>query len=83
VVGRVFLSPAAPQDRKWMWIQNRTPVHGYEPTRESARIGRRRRIGANDGEACRLLADKVLKRLQPSGLFGRALIWLGCYSHPR
>jgi hypothetical protein len=36
VVGRVFLSPAEPQDRQWMWIQNRTPTHGYEPTRETA-----------------------------------------------
>jgi hypothetical protein len=36
VVGRVFLSPAAPQDRQWMWIQNRTPAHGYEMTREAA-----------------------------------------------
>jgi len=36
VVGRLFLSPAAPQDRQWMWIQNRTPAHGYEPTRETA-----------------------------------------------
>jgi hypothetical protein len=35
----------------------------------------------NDGEACRLLADKVLKRLQPSVLFVRTLIWLDCYSH--
>jgi hypothetical protein len=31
-----------------------------------------------DGEACRLLADKVLKGLQPSVLFRRALISLGC-----
>jgi hypothetical protein len=36
VVGRVFLSPAAPQDRQWMWIQMRTPAHGYEATREAA-----------------------------------------------
>ena len=36
VVGRLFLSPAAPQDRQWMWIQNRTPSHGYGATREEA-----------------------------------------------
>jgi hypothetical protein len=36
VVGRLFLSAAAPQDRQWMWIQHRTPAHGYEPTRETA-----------------------------------------------
>jgi hypothetical protein len=42
VVGRVFLSPAVPQDRRWMWTlahgchEDRTPTHGYEPTREAA-----------------------------------------------
>jgi hypothetical protein len=42
VVGRVFLSPAAPQERQWMWTlaygyhEDRTPTHGYEPTREAA-----------------------------------------------
>jgi hypothetical protein len=36
VVGRLFLAAAAPQDRQWMWIQHRTPAHGYEPTRETA-----------------------------------------------
>jgi hypothetical protein len=42
VVGRVFLSPAAPQDRQWMWTlaygyhEDRRPTHGYEPTREAA-----------------------------------------------
>jgi hypothetical protein len=42
VVGRVFLSPAAPHDRRWMWTlgygyhEDRTPTHGYEPTREAA-----------------------------------------------
>jgi hypothetical protein len=41
VVGRVFLSPDAPQDRQWMWTlaygcrEDRTPTHGYEPTREA------------------------------------------------
>jgi hypothetical protein len=42
VVGRIFLSQAAPQDRQWMWTlaygqhEDRTPTHGYEPTREAA-----------------------------------------------
>jgi hypothetical protein len=42
VVGRVFLSPAAPQGRQWMWTfaygyhEDRTPTHGYEATREAA-----------------------------------------------
>jgi hypothetical protein len=33
VVGRVFLSPAAPDSRPWI-PRDRTPTHGYEPTRE-------------------------------------------------
>jgi hypothetical protein len=41
VVGRIFLSPAAPQDRPWMWTSGhngdiRPAAHGYEPTHEAA-----------------------------------------------
>jgi hypothetical protein len=42
VVGRIFLSPAAPQDRPWMWASGHNgdsvnrAAHGYEPTREAA-----------------------------------------------
>jgi hypothetical protein len=41
VVGRIFTSPAAPQDRQWMWASGhngdiRRAAHGYEPTREAA-----------------------------------------------
>jgi hypothetical protein len=41
VVGRIFLSPAAPMDRPWMWASGhngdiRRAAHGYEPTRELA-----------------------------------------------
>jgi len=41
VVGRIFLSPAAPQDRPWMWASGhngdiRHAAHAYEPTREAA-----------------------------------------------
>ena len=41
IVGRIFLSPAAPQDRPWMWASGRNgkirhPAHGYEPTHEAA-----------------------------------------------
>ena len=38
MVGRVFLSPDAPQDRQWMWIEHRTPRHGYAPTRDEAMV---------------------------------------------
>jgi hypothetical protein len=41
VVGRIFLSPAAPQERPWMWASGHNgdinrAAHGYEPTREAA-----------------------------------------------
>jgi hypothetical protein len=41
VIGRIFLSPAAPQDRPWMWASGHNgdigrAAHGYEPTREAA-----------------------------------------------
>lgn len=42
VVGRIFLSPAAPQDRQWMWASGHSATtvkraaHGYEATREAA-----------------------------------------------
>ena len=42
VVGRIFLSPAAPpQDRPWMWASGhngdyRRAAHGYESTRAAA-----------------------------------------------
>jgi hypothetical protein len=42
VVGRIFLSPAAPQDRPWMWASGHSAAsvnraaHGYEPTQEAA-----------------------------------------------
>lgn len=42
VVGRIFVSQAAPQDRPWMWTiayghhEDRTRTRGYEPTQEVA-----------------------------------------------
>jgi hypothetical protein len=40
VVGRIFLSPAAPEHRPWMWTRmntrGRPPAFGYEPTRAAA-----------------------------------------------
>jgi hypothetical protein len=42
VVGRVFKVHAAPEGTPWMWTlafghhEDRTPTHGYEPTREAA-----------------------------------------------
>jgi hypothetical protein len=42
VVGRIFNVHAAPVGTPWMWTlafghhEDRTPTHGYEPTREAA-----------------------------------------------
>jgi hypothetical protein len=39
LVGRIVLSPAAPNDRQWMWSpdhRDRSPTRGYKPTREAA-----------------------------------------------
>jgi hypothetical protein len=40
VVGRVFLSPDAPEGRQWMWTlaqgYHQDRAHGYEATREAA-----------------------------------------------
>ena len=42
VVGRIMKAAAKPVDASWLWIlayghhEDRTPTHGYEPTREAA-----------------------------------------------
>jgi hypothetical protein len=42
VVGRIFKVRAAPVGTPWMWTlmfgchEDRTPTHGYEPSREAA-----------------------------------------------
>jgi hypothetical protein len=42
VVGRIFKSNSSPVGASWMWTlafghhQDRTPTHGYGPTREAA-----------------------------------------------
>jgi hypothetical protein len=42
VVGRIFDAAASPVGTPWMWTlafgqhEDRTPTHGYEPTREAA-----------------------------------------------
>jgi hypothetical protein len=41
IIGRIFLSPAAPLDRPWLWASGHNgdiarAAHGYEPTREAA-----------------------------------------------
>ena len=42
IVGRIFFTEAAFEGRQWVWTlaygfhEDRTPTHGYEPTREAA-----------------------------------------------
>jgi hypothetical protein len=42
VVGRIMKAAAAPEGSPWLWTlafghhEDRTPTHGYEPTREAA-----------------------------------------------
>jgi hypothetical protein len=42
VIGRIFKATTAPAGTPWMWTlsygehEDRTPTHGYEPTREAA-----------------------------------------------
>ena len=42
VVGRIMKAAAAPVGQPWLWTlacgyhEDRTPTHGYEPTRETA-----------------------------------------------
>jgi hypothetical protein len=42
VVGRIMRAAASPEGSPWMWTlafghhEDRTPTHGYEPTREGA-----------------------------------------------
>jgi hypothetical protein len=56
VVGRIFLSPAAPQDRPWMSASGhngdiRRAAHGYEPTREAAMAAFAKAGGGSKREA--------------------------------
>jgi len=51
VVGRIMKAHAAPEGSPWMWTpafghhEDRTPTHGYEPTREAAMAARKRLAG--------------------------------------
>jgi hypothetical protein len=55
VVGRIFNSNAGPVGSPWMTLafghhEDRTPTHGYEPTREAAMGPRELDIGAHTRE---------------------------------
>jgi hypothetical protein len=42
LIGRIFKATASPEGTPWMWAlaygnhEDRTPTHGYEPTRDAA-----------------------------------------------
>jgi hypothetical protein len=42
IIGRIFKATQSPEGTPWMWTlaygqhEDRTPTHGYEPTREAA-----------------------------------------------
>ena len=52
VVGRILKVHAAPVGTPWMWTlafghhEDRTPTHGYEPTREAAMAAFRQELAA-------------------------------------
>ena len=68
IVGRIFKVNAAPVGTPWMWTlafghhEDRTPTHGYEPTREAAmaafakswakRVAKFKAERLPDGSAC-------------------------------
>lgn len=65
VVGRIFLSSGAPQNRQWMWASGHSAdsvkraAHGYEATREQAmaallRAGDGNRAARTTGRPCAL-----------------------------
>ena len=62
-------------------------LEGLTQVQESGRAGREAGGGRGLGQVMAKrehgLADQVLKRLQPSALFGEAFIRLGGYLHPR
>src|SRR5262245_5775211 len=51
VVGRVMKAAASPVGGPWLWTlayghhEDRTPIYGYEPTREAAMEGNSQRAG--------------------------------------
>jgi hypothetical protein len=54
VVGRIMKAAAVPVGMSWMWTlafgyhEDRTPTHGYEPTREAAMAAFAKSGGGND-----------------------------------
>ena len=57
VVGRIMKAAAVPVGMSWMWTlgfgyhEDRTPMHGYEPTREAAMAGVRQELAARVKES--------------------------------
>ena len=78
VVGRIMKTEAAPIGSPWMWTlafghhEDRTPTHGYEPTREAAMAAFRQELAAgvvlrSGGTAFGGKADNICLILSLSG----------------
>jgi hypothetical protein len=58
VVGRIMKAAAAPVGSPWLWTlgyghhEDRTPVYGYEPTREAAMAAFAKRLAAGISPPC-------------------------------
>jgi|AmaraimetFIIA100_FD_contig_101_38944_length_2356_multi_4_in_0_out_0_2 hypothetical protein len=65
VVGRIMKAAASPVDLPWLWTlafghhEDRTPTHGYEPTREAAMAAFAKSAGGNDPSRRPSVSDRA------------------------
>ena len=65
VVGRIMKAAAAPEGSPWLWTlafghhEDRTPTHGYEPTREAAMAAFARSWRREDRRECVLINAQI------------------------
>ena len=65
VVGRIMKAAASPVDFPWLWTlafghhEDRTPTHGYEPTREAAMAAFAKSAGGNDPSRRPSVSDRA------------------------
>jgi hypothetical protein len=73
-VGRIFKANAAPVGSPWMWTlafghyRDRTPTHGYEPTREAAMAAFAKRVGGGNSQNGTYLSGKLSGSMFPTVL---------------
>jgi hypothetical protein len=81
IIGRIFKATQAPAGTPWMWTlayghhEDRTPTHGYEPTREAAMqaFAKGARVATEQRRWLYVLAAAIVG----GGLAFLALRWLG------